>query len=451
MGRSRQDLIDELEAMLYMDLPPDDQLPVIPLKGRTFLHSMWNAGRIQLKQMRGVRKIQGYLDSNPGWFENITAKIRSAETGQALLRLFQTEIRPHILHGVWCVLGIATFSANYTIKLRRDLEKLVGLEDANILIANMSNGAETLMSLGPVVGLAKVTSGEMTREKFLEKVGHRGPDEFELSVPRPAEDPAWIDQQLNLFRQSPVDVSALLQKQQDRFARVWSRLEKEFPREARFIGKRIRESVRRARLREASRSAYVRDRWSLRLFALRAGELSGLGEDIFFLTLDEVLDLLAGNREMVRFIPARKQTYRQYQLLPPYPPLIQGNFDPFANNRASIAFEDAQTSPWIYGSPGSAGQVEGTARILTDPAEGGQLQPGEILVTYQTDISWTLLFPRAAAIVTDVGAPLTHAAIVARELGIPAVVGCGNATQRLKTGDRIRVNGGLGVVEILPA
>jgi pyruvate,water dikinase len=81
--------------------------------------------------------------------------------------------------------------------------------------------------------------------------------------------------------------------------------------------------------------------------------------------------------------------------------------------------------------------------------EGDQLHQGEILLTAQTNIGWTFLFPRAAAIITDVGAPLSHAAIVARELGIPAVVGCGDATMRLKTGDRVRVDGGRGVVEIL--
>lgn len=88
-------------------------------------------------------------------------------------------------------------------------------------------------------------------------------------------------------------------------------------------------------------------------------------------------------------------------------------------------------------------------RCLNNPGEGAQLQPGEVLVAVQTDIAWTLLFPRAIAIVTDVGAPLSHAAIVARELGIPAVVGCGNATQRLKTGDRVRIDGGRGIVEIV--
>ncbi|MGD9405629.1 MAG: PEP-utilizing enzyme, partial [Anaerolineae bacterium] len=69
--------------------------------------------------------------------------------------------------------------------------------------------------------------------------------------------------------------------------------------------------------------------------------------------------------------------------------------------------------------------------------------------TVLTDIAWTPLFLRAAAVVTDVGAPLSHAAIVARELGIPAVVGCGDATMRLKTGDRVLVDGSQGTVQIL--
>jgi phosphoenolpyruvate synthase/pyruvate phosphate dikinase len=103
----------------------------------------------------------------------------------------------------------------------------------------------------------------------------------------------------------------------------------------------------------------------------------------------------------------------------------------------------------ITGSPGSVGQVEASVRRLDRPEDGDQLQAGEVLVTKQTDVAWTLLFPRAAAVVTDFGAPLSHAAIVARELTIPAVVGCGHATMQLKTGDRVRVGGGRGTVEIL--
>jgi pyruvate,water dikinase len=93
--------------------------------------------------------------------------------------------------------------------------------------------------------------------------------------------------------------------------------------------------------------------------------------------------------------------------------------------------------------------VEGTVRLLASPEEGDTLQPGEILVATTTNVGWTPLFPRAAAIITDIGAPLSHAAIVARELGIPAVVGSGNATTRLKSGDRVIVDGGQGVVHIL--
>lgn len=103
----------------------------------------------------------------------------------------------------------------------------------------------------------------------------------------------------------------------------------------------------------------------------------------------------------------------------------------------------------IKGLPGSAGTAQGRVRVLNSPDEGAQLQSGEILVAVTTNVGWTPIFPRAAAVVTDVGAPLSHAAIVARELGIPAVVGCFNATKLLRTGDLVRVDGAQGTVEIL--
>jgi phosphoenolpyruvate synthase/pyruvate phosphate dikinase len=135
-----------------------------------------------------------------------------------------------------------------------------------------------------------------------------------------------------------------------------------------------------------------------------------------------------------------------------------GSFDPVAwaadpNRRTDIydARQQIKTqfTNQIKGLPGSAGQAEGLVRIVDSPEDGDQLQSGEILVAITTNVGWTPIFPRAAAIITDVGAPLSHAAIVARELGIPAVVGCFNATSLLKTGDRVRVDGGGGIVEIL--
>ncbi len=153
----------------------------------------------------------------------------------------------------------------------------------------------------------------------------------------------------------------------------------------------------------------------------------------------------------------RQAIYAGYCALPSYPVLIRGHFDPFqwaANpQRRSDVFDASGKSipsgDAITGFPGAPGTVEGRARVVLTVEEGEQLQSGEILVTTVTNIGWTPLFPRAVAVVTDVGAPLSHAAIVARELGIPAVVGCGNATMRLHTGDWLRVNGELGTVEII--
>jgi rifampicin phosphotransferase len=149
--------------------------------------------------------------------------------------------------------------------------------------------------------------------------------------------------------------------------------------------------------------------------------------------------------------------------LPAYPVLIRGRFDPYrwaqepgrrsalflANGRAAGNGHSESDSAVIRGFPGAAGVVEVFVRRLDRPVEGQALQAGEILVTGSTNIGWTPLFPRAAAIITDVSAPLFHAAIVARELDTPAVVGSGNATRRLRTGDIVRVDGSGGTVENL--
>lgn len=224
---------------------------------------------------------------------------------------------------------------------------------------------------------------------------------------------------------------------------------------------RLEKAAEAARQREAVRSEATRCGVVIRAFALRAGDMIGVGEDVFFLTMDEVLALLSGDDAARRFLPTRKETFERYSALPPYPTIIVGRFDPFKwaadpNRRSDIYNANAPTAPHsidtadtIKGFAGALGIIEGTVRRLDRLEDSDQLRPGEILVTTMTNIGWTPLFPRAAAIITDLGAPLSHTAIVARELGIPAVVGCGDATMRLKTGDRFRVDGGKGLVEIL--
>jgi pyruvate,water dikinase len=102
----------------------------------------------------------------------------------------------------------------------------------------------------------------------------------------------------------------------------------------------------------------------------------------------------------------------------------------------------------IVGSPVSPGVVEGVVRVVLDP-HGTQLSPGEILVCPGTDPAWTPLFLAAGGLVMEVGGLMTHGSVVAREYGIPAVVGVDRATQRLKTGQRIRVDGSSGKILVL--
>jgi pyruvate,water dikinase len=237
---------------------------------------------------------------------------------------------------------------------------------------------------------------------------------------------------------------------------AWLQLEQRHPVHARILRRQLRVWAKISRDRERARSEVIRYFWVLRAYAIRAGELTGLGDDIFFLDKAEIVRVLQRETISSTLINRRRAAYQAYSALPKYPALIRGTFNPYAwaadpNRRSDIFIEGSvsEADVAVRGFPGSAGVVEAPVRVLGDAAEGAALQPGEVLVTTITNVGWTPLFPRAAALITDVGAPLSHAAIVARELGIPAVVGCGNATMRLRTGDRVRVDGTAGTVEVL--
>jgi len=467
----KKDILSFFEGMLYTQIPENMEIPVIQVSKRAIFSYIFNLIKNIVKETMAFRKVPHFLKSNPQWCESMREKIHASNSKEQLIFMWEKEIFPHLKNTVWYVMGSVTQSGN-TIKLRNELTQLVGADDADTLISGLSTsfdareGSKLLASLGPVLGISKLAKGEMTYAKYLALYGHRGPNEFELSVPRPIEDSEWLDKLLAQFEKSPINVEELLLKKRTECDNAWRRLEKSNPKKASNIRRRIEKVAQIARKREAIRSEYVRDRWVARTFALRAGQLLGIGEDIFYLTLDELLEALMGNEEALKFISFRKEMDQRYRALPAYPSIICGHFDPFQwaaepNRRNDIydSSDSTQLSAYasanelklkiIKGSAGSAGRIEGVVRCLKSIEEGEQLKSGEILLTSQTDIAWTPLFPRAAAVITDVGAPLSHAAVIARELGIPAVVGCGNATMYLRTGDRVYVDGGQGIVTIL--
>lgn len=109
-----------------------------------------------------------------------------------------------------------------------------------------------------------------------------------------------------------------------------------------------------------------------------------------------------------------------------------------------------QTGDELSGQPGSAGRVTAVARVMNGPEDFSNFRAGEVLVASITTPAWTSLFIRAAAVVTDIGGPLSHSSIVAREYGIPAVLGTGVGTRRIRSGQRVTVDGDTGRVTLYP-
>jgi phosphohistidine swiveling domain-containing protein len=456
MGKNKQAAVEQMQGLLG-SVPEGLEIPTVPLPRSTLLLALPRMIKLGMKEKMGGKKIPAFLADNPARCQALRQRIQQTLDKAELIAIWHEALLSKLEDTVW-IMGGSAQPLESTMKLKKELTELVGETDANILFSNLSSQDELLASLGPVVGIARVAQGKMSRAEYLEKYGHRGPHEAELSMPRPAEDPDWLDRQLAEYEANPVDVDELLARLPAEFEAAWQRLQARYPKKASGLRHQIKKIGPAARLREAVRDEVTRYLWVEREWALRAGELTDLGDDIFLLTIDEVLALLSGEEAGIEFIPARQETYTCYRQLPPYPMIVRGRFDLFhwaADPQRRFDIYDATaavplpTTHILNGFAGSPGSVEGRVRVLDGPEQGDQLQPGEILVAVTTNVGWTPLFPHAAGVITDVGAPLSHAAIVARELGIPAVVGCGSATTRLRTGDRVRVNGGQGVVEIL--
>jgi rifampicin phosphotransferase len=195
---------------------------------------------------------------------------------------------------------------------------------------------------------------------------------------------------------------------------------------------------------------------AMRRAVLRIGEeLASRGvieepDDVFFLTRDETVSALTADGTAARIdVAARRATQQEQARL--VPPLFVGRVHPLLKRlwAAMPRMFGAVSSDTaiVSGVPASPGRAIGPVRVIRGPEQFDELQPGEILVAPLTAPAWTPLFTRAAGVVTDVGSAAAHASIIAREYGIPAVVGCGDATTRLETGMRVTVDGSAGNVE----
>ena len=306
----------------------------------------------------------------------------------------------------------------------------------------------------------RVEGGEVFLEAwraFIAVYGARGPSEIDLSRPRWSEDPSSLLQMvLNATAHSVAGAhrrhyQALMDEGQAATAAVVASL-----RQGAFgwlrapLARRLlRVSRNLTPLREHHKFFVIQLMALVKPLLLQAGEefeakhKLQAADDVWFLSIPEVMTLFNEDAKDVKdIVQERKAAFARYKQLKP-PRVITSEGEIPVLSLQVDAPEGA-----LVGSPVSAGVVEGVARVVLDPAKDA-LHPGEILIAPFTDPGWTPLFVNAAGLVTEVGGLMTHGSVVAREYGIPAVVGVIDATKHIQTGQRIRVHGDAGYVEVL--
>jgi phosphohistidine swiveling domain-containing protein len=306
--------------------------------------------------------------------------------------------------------------------------------------------------------LPTATAGAVDR--FLAVYGGRGLAEIDLGRPRWLEEPAHIFEmlsgylQINAADQAP---DAVFARSAENAREAIDRLA-EATRKSRggwFKARLVRIAAGRARallgMRESPKFFVVRLLGIFRqvLFSIGQeyvadGELAQ-PDDLMYLDISELAALAQGQpQDWTAVIAQRRETNRRERLRKMLPRVLLSNGRAYYDGFLGSA--DAEHT--LAGSPVSPGSAEGRVRVVLDPRQAALL-PGEIMVCPGTDPSWTPLFLTAAGLVMEVGGMMTHGAVVAREYGIPAIVGVERATTRLHTGQRIRINGSTGQIVLL--
>ncbi|MEO6081683.1 MAG: PEP/pyruvate-binding domain-containing protein [Umezawaea sp.] len=287
--------------------------------------------------------------------------------------------------------------------------------------------------------------------EFLAKWGHRAVAEIDLGLPRWSDDPTHLLGVLaNYLRLDDPTLAPDVQ-----FARGAADAEAAIDRLARKAGgvrgRFVRFALGRTRLLAGLREmpkyhlivvlGHVRQQVGLVGAELAATGVLDTADDVFFLDFTDIREALAG-KDFRTVVADRRESYDQEMRRRRVPRVVLSD----GTEPEAVATQSSPAGPGaLIGTPASVGTITGVARVVLDPV-GAHLEPGEILVAPSTDPGWTPLFLTAGALVMEMGGANSHGAVVAREYGIPAVVGVPDAVSRITTGQLITVDGALGTV-----
>jgi phosphohistidine swiveling domain-containing protein len=292
-------------------------------------------------------------------------------------------------------------------------------------------------------------------QAFLRRYGHRAVAEIDLGMPRWSDDPSHLLGVIsNYLRLDVSDLDPVSQfhageaKAKSMITSLTSRAAERSRLRAKLAGWTLRRVRQLVGLREAPKFLLIVALGAIREHLKIVGrELAGTKvidqvDDVFFLDLCDARRGVAGD-DLRTLVVHRREAYEQ-ELKRRHIPrlLLSDGTEPEAVAAAAVSANGALT-----GSPASTGTVTGRARVVLDPV-GAHLEPGEILVAPSTDPGWTPLFLTAGGLVMEMGGSNSHGAVVAREYGIPAVVGVPEATHKIETGQLITVDGAAGLVSI---
>jgi pyruvate,water dikinase len=334
-------------------------------------------------------------------------------------------------------------------------------------LARREPEARAALELESTTGLDAVPEGATRRalQSFIELYGDRAIREAELSTPRWKEDPRPVLRMLRAALRTDADrVDGSVARTRAEAAAEMERLLAGLNIVDQTITRHlVARAQRSARLRERMRTWVTRVLGMLREAALdadrrllrrdpdldrdwkllvKSGSQLATIQSAFCLTLDELVAALRAPRaELAALVRSRRAELARDQARPDPPATFVGTPPPVLLPPAGGTV--------LRGLPASPGVVEGRARILLFESQMDAIEPGEILVVRTTDVGWTPLFLVAAGVVTELGGPLSHAAVVAREFGVPTVVNVADATRTIRTGDVLRVDGDRGIVERL--